>query len=88
MSVESNPGDFNQDSDLPEDRRYYRRGEIAQILRDKYGYPVSKNLLEKMTANGIGPPEAGRWSKFVLYSLPEALRWAESRLRRSGPSAA
>jgi hypothetical protein len=90
MSVEPNAPDFNrlpQDSDPPKDR-YYTRAELAEVLRHRYGFPVSKNMLDKEACNGIGPVEYGRWGNRALYTLDEALRWARARFRRSGTLAA
>jgi hypothetical protein len=72
---------MEEDAPMHADDRYFHRAELADILRKQHGYPVTKNMLDKAAHFGHGPTPAGRWGKFVLYTLPEGLRWARSRFR-------
>jgi hypothetical protein len=62
--------------------RYYHRAELADVLSREHGFSVTKNMLDKAAHFGDGPTPAGRWGKYVLYTLPEGLRWCRERFRR------
>jgi hypothetical protein len=57
------------------------RVAVADALKQA-GYPITAKTLATMATRGGGPPYR-MWSKVALYSLGEALEWAQSRL--SGP---
>jgi hypothetical protein len=62
--------------------RYLTRAELAAVLRDDFGFPVSKNLLDKEAHRGTGPEPEGTWGKWVMYTLPSGLAWARKRFRK------
>jgi hypothetical protein len=62
--------------------RYLTRAELAAVLREDYGFPVSKNLLDKEAHRRTGPEPEGTWGKYVMYTLPSGLAWARKRFRK------
>jgi hypothetical protein len=59
------------------------REELAALLREQYGFPVSKNRLDKEGHYGTAPEPAGSFGKFLLYTDTEeaGLKWAKARFR-------
>ncbi len=57
-----------------------RRAELARELSAR-GYPISRSTLETIATRGGGPGYR-KFGRVVLYSLAEALAWAEERASR------
>jgi hypothetical protein len=62
--------------------RWYTRRERAALLREKYGFPVSENMLNKHAHYGTGPEEE-LWGKFKLGTERTAVEWARRRFRNT-----
>jgi hypothetical protein len=60
--------------------RYLTREEQAAFLREQYGFPVTKNMLDKEAMRGTGPAEV-EWGKWRLSTPSDGLKWARSRFR-------
>jgi hypothetical protein len=59
--------------------RYLPRAAAAAYIRDKYGFPCSRQWLAKLAVIGGGPTyrKAGR---FPIYDPSDLDRWAEARI--------
>jgi hypothetical protein len=60
-------------------RRYFRRTEAANYVREKWGFPCSGKWLAKLAVVGGGPVyrKAGR---YPIYNPIELDAWAEARI--------
>jgi len=71
--------DFYTSTAVPE--KYYRTTEASQILNDGLGVPVAPKTLTKLRVTG-GGPRFHRFGRNILYTVPDLLEWAKSRLSR------
>jgi glycogen debranching enzyme len=65
------------------------RKATARFLSEN-GFPISWSHLARLAQRGEGPPFA-IWGRDAMYSLDEALQWAQRRLaasRRCGAATA
>jgi hypothetical protein len=72
------PNAIDLDQDGTADR-YFRRADAAAYVRNKYGFPCSRQWLAKLAVVGGGPVfrKAGR---FPIYTPRDLDRWAASRI--------
>jgi hypothetical protein len=61
--------------------RYYTRTELAALLSEQYGFPVTRNRLDKEGHYGTGPEPAGKFGQRLLYTEESGLAWARKRFR-------
>jgi hypothetical protein len=59
--------------------QYFRRADAAAYIRDKYGFPCSRQWLAKLAVVGGGPlfRKAGR---YPIYAPSDLDQWARARI--------
>ena len=60
-------------------RRYLRRHDAAQYVRERWGLPCQPSWLAKLAVVG-GGPVFRKCGRFPVYEAPELDDWARSRL--------
>jgi len=57
--------------------RLHRREAVEFLI--EHGFPATYNMIEKLASTG-GGPSFQMWGKYAMYTPPNLLKWAESRL--------
>ena len=60
-------------------RQYLRRADAAAYVRDKYGFPCSRQWLAKLAVIG-GGPKFSKAGRFPIYTPLHLDEWAQSRI--------
>lgn len=59
--------------------RYLRRADAATYIRERYGFPCSRQWLAKLAVVG-GGPVYHKVGRFPVYDPADLDRWAEDRI--------